>query len=326
MNLTNWFQLSLIQGVTSKPANGSGNGEDDKKEIRLAISIMKDSCKETENIDGMTVYTLPLETTILNASFKFRRFSFGRISTDHEIKKKTILLVGATGSGKTTWINAMINYVLGVEWDDPFRSYSSMRKSENLRELKLESLQLTTFTTGKVPAFLFPWLSSTPRDTPVGWNVTKKSLQPYKNLSTIQMAFRYMSVNISFNHRHLLWWLIMPWSQELDTVGFVIQGVLTKIDFLVETLKKTFVFWWLLPMESRHSSWRPLIKRLNFLVRRIRMDCLVTRNSTTEPFTFRIKIQTMNIHPSNGRTEWRILNCFSKKWTRWKPLPFNGYA
>ncbi len=115
--------FSLIQEVTSKPANnGSRYEEDDKKEIRLAISIMKFLCKETKNIvDGMTVYTLPLETTILNASFKFRRFSFGRISTDHEIKKKTILLVGATGSGKTTWINAMINYVLGVEWDDPFR-------------------------------------------------------------------------------------------------------------------------------------------------------------------------------------------------------------
>ena len=29
--------------------------------------------------------------------------------------------MGATGSGKTTMIHAMINFVLGVEWQDPFR-------------------------------------------------------------------------------------------------------------------------------------------------------------------------------------------------------------
>ncbi len=29
--------------------------------------------------------------------------------------------MGANGSGKTTVINAMINYILGVEWNDTFR-------------------------------------------------------------------------------------------------------------------------------------------------------------------------------------------------------------
>ena len=35
--------------------------------------------------------------------------------------EKAILVVGATGSGKTTWINAILNYILGVKYTDNFR-------------------------------------------------------------------------------------------------------------------------------------------------------------------------------------------------------------
>ena len=76
----------------------------------------------------MKLYKLPLKQLIpaaimrpiLVSSSIIQRFSFGEPSLIPKASK-TILLMGATGSGKTTMINAMINYVLGVEWEDLFR-------------------------------------------------------------------------------------------------------------------------------------------------------------------------------------------------------------
>ena len=46
-------------------------------------------------------------------------FNFGRCN--EQLHEKVILLVGATGAGKTTLINGMINYIYEVKWEDPER-------------------------------------------------------------------------------------------------------------------------------------------------------------------------------------------------------------
>lgn len=40
---------------------------------------------------------------------------------EDSIIDQTVLLVGATGSGKTTLVNAMVNHIAGVKWEDKAR-------------------------------------------------------------------------------------------------------------------------------------------------------------------------------------------------------------
>lgn len=47
--------------------------------------------------------------------------------------EKTIMLVGASGSGKSTLVDGIVNYVMGVNFDDPFRfTLIQLEKEENM--------------------------------------------------------------------------------------------------------------------------------------------------------------------------------------------------
>ena len=74
------------------------------------------------------VYTLPLRLEHQDSSSQLRKFviNLGEKGmqlqrTFKTVPEKVIMFVGATGSGKTTTVNAMINHVLGVQWKDNFR-------------------------------------------------------------------------------------------------------------------------------------------------------------------------------------------------------------
>lgn len=48
-------------------------------------------------------------------------FFFSTGNQEKKVDEKTIMLVGATGSGKSTLVDGIVNYVLGVRFNDPFR-------------------------------------------------------------------------------------------------------------------------------------------------------------------------------------------------------------
>ena len=80
-------------------------------EIMLAMSVKEESKK------GPTIYKvngdeMPLSDTL-------HKVSIGQPRRD--VKEKVLMVLGATGAGKSTLINGMINYIFGVQWKDRFR-------------------------------------------------------------------------------------------------------------------------------------------------------------------------------------------------------------
>ena len=90
-----------------------------EKDIR-AVEEIKNRSEKIGKHHGLDLYAVPLTKTIKSGA-KIDRFVFGKVGHSRRREHKTILLMGVTGSGKTTLINAMINYVLNIQSDDPFR-------------------------------------------------------------------------------------------------------------------------------------------------------------------------------------------------------------
>ncbi|XP_071144020.1 uncharacterized protein [Mytilus edulis] len=84
-----------------------------------AFKIMKRSEKIEDGIPA--VYRLPIQEIpqARNEASQTRKFILG--TPGHNTKEKTVMIVGATGPGKSTLINGMANYAMGVTWEDPFR-------------------------------------------------------------------------------------------------------------------------------------------------------------------------------------------------------------
>ena len=84
---------------------------------RLAEAVKNEGNKIKDHPGPLEVYSLPLEARPMNVD-GCKGYRFGKDSVK---RNRTIMVLGATGAGKSTLVNGMINYILGVTWEDRFR-------------------------------------------------------------------------------------------------------------------------------------------------------------------------------------------------------------
>ncbi|XP_039858424.1 uncharacterized protein LOC120715476 [Simochromis diagramma] len=116
--------------------------------------------------DSPSVYKLPLTEEQMNID-GCRKFNFGEESTR---QSRTIMLLGATGSGKSTLIDGMINYIVGVEWEDSFR-FKFINEDQSTSRAHSQTSEVTVYKINHQDGFKIPF-SLTIIDTP-GFGITR---------------------------------------------------------------------------------------------------------------------------------------------------------
>ncbi|XP_067249250.1 uncharacterized protein [Chanodichthys erythropterus] len=183
-------QSSVNNGQKTSRENTSsktmGKDHSDGKSLRVVHDIKNSwSSKIADgNNENLPMFKLQLSETWKNRDGFCRRSTFGR----ENIRKqnKTIMMIGATGSGKTTLINSMINYILGVQWKEDFR-FVLIDEGKQKSQAESQTSAITAYQINHMDGFRVPY-SLTIVDTP-GFGDTRGISHDQKITKMIQEFF-----------------------------------------------------------------------------------------------------------------------------------------
>ena len=172
------------------------------EQVRFAEVVLR-RCKKIGSRNGMDLYGVPL---VRSSGATAERYTFGK--PEGRMQRRTILVMGATGSGKTTLINGLINFIFNVEWQDTFRF--QLIQEAGGSQVDSQTSKITAYDIHHMEGFRIPY-SLTIVDTP-GYGDTK-GLDRDQEITEMVRKF--------FEDKNGI--------QELDVVGFVAQASLPRL-------------------------------------------------------------------------------------------------
>ncbi|XP_057377823.1 uncharacterized protein LOC130699592 [Daphnia carinata] len=187
------------------------------KHVRFALTMCKRGIKVAER-NGLDLLAVPLKKSS-RSNRTVERFVFGKEGSGAgSVLQRTILVMGATGAGKTTLINGMINYIFDVQWDDPFRFELIREQLAGNSQSHSQTSGITVYDINHTEGFRVPY-SLTIVDTP-GYGDTK-GLDRDKEITEMIRKF--------FEDKDGI--------QNVDIIGFVAQASLPRL-----TPTQTYIF------------------------------------------------------------------------------------
>ena len=165
--------------------------------------------------------------SIQTDDIKITKYVVGQNKTFYtEGSEKVLMIVGATGAGKTTLINSMINYLFGVNFEDDFR-LQLISENSGKSQAHSQTRGITSYTIYKMTGFELQY-PLTIVDTP-GYGDTE-GLMRDKIITNQIKTFFSQSGDHGIDH--------------LDGVGFVVQSALARLtktqEYIFESILALF--------------------------------------------------------------------------------------
>ena len=192
--------------------NGASNAQSTAFFVpyRLAESLVYSSKKITS--ESPSVYKLPAKVIMRRENSMIARQTIGRPRRSARmLPEKVLMVVGATGAGKTTLINGMVNYILGVQWKDHFR-FKLIVEDSGVSQANSQTKSITAYTFHPMEGSTVPY-KFTIVDTP-GFGDTEGLRRDKAITNQIKEFFSIPPPN-GIDH--------------LDGIGFVTQASLARL-------------------------------------------------------------------------------------------------
>ena len=158
----------------------------------------------------IAAYKLPMKRIMVNQNKEVAKYVIGTPIPGQLVIEKVLMVVGATGAGKTTLINGMINYLFGVKWKDDFRLVLIAEDSAK-SQAHSQTVLITVYTIYPSQGSQFEY-TLTIIDTP-GFGTTGL----VRDKQIIQQIQNFLSVQGENGIDHL------------DGIGFVTQASLARL-------------------------------------------------------------------------------------------------